>query len=381
MLLIYRSFRPCIKGKFRTSFWYFQLTEQYAGCTPKALHARPHRECRFWHDSYRCVEPNITEIGIDCVGVAYFYQDKQWPPRDKIPSALLYRKQEDGTDKLVAWGADAEDADVEVYPTPASTFTPVSRVSKREWFKILLHTGYLELYQTRERVLHREVRRWITDYLTCLYTWIKVEISTQISCKDWSELQVAFAFAVPDRWSLEDRVALGDYNACIKDAGFLNGGAGHRVLMQTEAAAAASYFEQNEVGIHWMDRQKVLVIDAGGGTIDVAICLARIFNSVPRFTSTQVLGSITGVCGANWFMRLEHCVERKVLQEKETMKIGLPWSALQPIVRKQLRQARGIRNLLQDTVPDYAVLLRTLESSIDHVSADGGETNEITLSS
>ena len=316
--------------------------------------------------------------------MVYFYQDKQWRPPAKIPSALLYQKQEDGTDKLMAWGDEAEVADVadvEVYSTPASTSTPVSRGSKREWFKILLHTGYLELYQTREKILHREVRRWITDYLTCLYTWIKVDISIRLSLEDWSELQVAFAFAVPDRWSLEDRVALGDYNACIKDAGFLNGGAGHRMLMQTEATAAASYFEQNEVGIHWMDRQKVLVIDAGGSTIDVAICLARIFNSVPRFTSTRVLGSITGVCGANWLMRLENCIERKVFQERETTKIRVPWSKLQPFVRKELRKATGIPNLLQDTVPDYPVLLRTMGSSIDHVSAAGTEANEITLSS
>ena len=174
--------------------------------------------------------------------MAYYYQNRQYPPSTKTPSVVLY-EVEDERETLISWGTHAAGATVTSIPPP-STSTQ-SRIIKRDWFKILLHMGYLKLYQDRhERVEHRDVKRWVRDYLKSLYEWIKADITKTLYMNDWSSLQVVFAFAAPDQWSLDDRSALSDFNSCIGDAGFLTGGSKHRILMTTEAVAAASYFSQ-----------------------------------------------------------------------------------------------------------------------------------------
>ncbi|MCJ1397107.1 hypothetical protein MMC11_000299 [Xylographa trunciseda] len=155
---------------------------------------------------------------------------------------------------------------------------------------------------------------------------------------DWFQLEVVFAFAVPDLWHLEDRVALTNFNTCIHDAGFLTGGNGHRLRIHTEAAVAASSIIRSIPGMLCPTSQKVLVLDAGGSTLDIAVCDVQNSNNVARFTSIQAIGSIMGVGGVNYLMNLESCFQHK-LQHGLQAKAGVPsWTRIQPRVREKLNE-------------------------------------------
>ncbi|MCJ1317475.1 hypothetical protein MMC15_002800 [Xylographa vitiligo] len=130
--------------------------------------------------------------------------------------------------------------------------------------------------------------------------------------KDWSQLEVVFAFAVPDQWALDDQVALTNFNICIRDAGFLNGGEGPRLRIYTEAVAVASSIVRSIPGMLCPSSQKVLVLDAGGSTVGIAVCSVQHKNNVPRSTSIMAIGSIMGVGGSNYHMKLERCFRRKL---------------------------------------------------------------------
>ena len=268
-------------------------------------------------------------------------------PLNKIPTVLLYERQEDGQMSLLEWGIAAARAAV----TESTT--------KIEWFKVLLHGGYLEMYQSRKRVDHIEVKRWVIDYLSRLRLMIEEAAKGFLKdVDDWSGLRVIFAFAAPDLWSLEDRVALSNYFSCIKDAGFGRDGPGHRVLMESEAVAAAAYFEGIEPGQTWKDREAGLVIDSGGGTMDINRGIVHIANKTPRFTTLQVLGTVTGVCGVNYLIRLEECFKEQLLCGSKTTKTKLPWSKLQPY----------LRNIL--TIKVEALMKENVVISVDLASLD-----------
>ena len=289
----------------------------------------------------------------------------------------MYRKQ-DGQEELVGWGDGAADRPASAAVTAAKLEDPV--LVTRDWFKIFLHNGYFKLYQAREQeVRHQDVKRWITDYLTCLHAWIKSSARPQSARTDWADIEIVFAFAVPDRWVLEDRDAISDYSACIKDAGFGGDGPGHRVLMESEAAAAASYFNKTEAGLFCTDRQQVIVIDAGGSTVDIALCIARVFNGVTSFTSTQSIGSITTLGGTNYLMRLEQSFERKLLRGSDTTRSALPWSLLRPRVRQHLREEDTTVQLLEESPSECTVIFRDLGMFPDDVAA-GIRRSCITLS-
>ncbi|MCJ1377408.1 hypothetical protein MMC17_000503, partial [Xylographa soralifera] len=228
--------------------------------------------------------------------VAYWYNNKSWS-RPKIPTVLVYQKQADGQDAVLEWG-------VEIDTVGSSSCT------KREWFKILLSTDYLDLNQSREVIALAEVKKWITDYLRCLYQWMYLDCKARFE-EDWTQLEVVFAFAVPDMWPLEDRPALTNFNACIRDAGFLDGGPGHRLRIHTEAVAAATSIVRSIPGMLCPSSTKVLVLDAGGSTVDIVLCDVQHFNNVPRFTSIQAIGSIMGIGGVNYHMKLERCFRHK----------------------------------------------------------------------
>ncbi|MCJ1389772.1 hypothetical protein MMC18_002629 [Xylographa bjoerkii] len=253
-----------------------------------------------------------VDFGMTATGVVYFDDNGLNSSVSKIPTVLLYQKQADGQDTVLKWGLEAETAGA-------------TSCMRREWFKILLHIGYLELNQSREVIAHAEVKKWITDYLRCLYYWIHIDCETWLG-KDWSQLEVVFAFAVPDLWPLEDRVALTNFNACIHDAGFLTGGPGHRLLVHTEAVAAASSFIRFGPGI----------------TLDIAVCRTQTQNDVPRFTSTQAVGSIMGVGGINYLMKLETGFRHKLQSGLLSTASALTWAMIRQRVRQRLNMSSCI---------------------------------------
>ncbi|MCJ1431768.1 hypothetical protein MMC27_001123 [Xylographa pallens] len=151
-------------------------------------------------------------------------------------------------------------------------------------------------------------------------------------------------FAVPDLWPLEDRGALTKFNICVHDTGFLTGGEGHRLRVYTEAVAAASSIVRSNPGMLCTPSQKVLVLDAGGSTVDIAVCRVQLSDNIPRFVAIQAIGSIMGVGGINYLMKLERCFRYKL--DHGLPAGGLTWTMVQHVVRRELNEPSCIDSAL-----------------------------------
>ncbi|KAI9880732.1 MAG: hypothetical protein M1830_001015 [Pleopsidium flavum] len=162
----------------------------------------------------------------------------------------------------------------------------------------------------------------------------------------------------------------------FSDAGFASGGPKHRVLMTTEAVAAVSSFIPAKP--HSADREKVLVIDAGGSTLDLPICCTHGRNATLYFTPSDVIGSITHVWGANYLMRFETYFKKQLDQRLDSTRDRLTWPILQQHVRRELKGSLMMKQVLQDH-PRCQISLDGLGQFADDTSA-GIARNRISLS-
>ena len=67
------------------------------------------------------------------------------------------------------------------------------------------------------------------------------------------------------------------------------GGEGHRLRVYTEAVAVASSIVRSILGMLCPSSQKMLVLDVGGSTMDIAVCFVQHSKSMPRFTAIQAI--------------------------------------------------------------------------------------------
>ena len=119
------------------------------------------------------------------------------------------------------------------------------------------------------------------------------------------------------------------------------------------------------------------MIDAGGSTLDLAICRAHGPDPVLTFTLSEFVGSITDVCGANYFMRLEKYLKKRLDQGSNATRGTLTWPVLQQHVRQQLKESTVIERVLQDS--RCRIILKALGEFADDTSA-GIVENQISLS-
>ncbi|KAM0795114.1 hypothetical protein BDR22DRAFT_814045 [Usnea florida] len=199
------------------------------------------------------------DFGMTSTGVAYSVDPawpqpktiQRWPGRmlnelsNKVPTKIQY---DEHTGQVKKWGfqcnPDEEGADI------------------KEFFKLHLDPSYED--QRPNRPSTANARRWLRDYLRCLYGHIRGIFSD--SFPKWTAQRTEFVFSVPTTWNNPKMIA--DLEGIVKDAGFGSDGAEHRsIIGLTEAEAAAVYasqrqFEQGDI---------ILVCDAGGGTTDVNV--------------------------------------------------------------------------------------------------------------
>lgn len=300
-------------------------------------------------------------ILINAIAVSYYYQGitslVRFNSVVKVPTILLYETINEQEEQLRAWAHEAETIRKNG-SFPSTSTNPIYKF--REWFKILNCTSYLEVKQRHEVGLtHAKVKKWITDFLRNLYLYIETDFCERHV--NWDNMHVVFIFGIPDLWSLEDRAAVESFKNCIENAGFASGHSErdtlqHEVHIQTEAVAAA-HFMIGEQPTRSNDGENMLIMDIGGGTLDIALCQAYLHQGVLMVKSVQSICSIVGTCGANYLMKVEECIEKQWLKGDSTRIKAHPWRTIQSHVRSDLRE-----NIVRDHFKwDIPVLLGKIE--------------------
>ncbi|ETI22823.1 hypothetical protein G647_06899 [Cladophialophora carrionii CBS 160.54] len=213
------------------------------------------------------------DVGMTCTGVAYIIQSpaiemveprtiQKWSGRgaakaDKVPTSLCYRGRE------VVWGFDTQRDEIDD-----------SEV--HDWFKIFLDEKEFEKFRSRGDDVppsHGHVKKYYRDFLRKLYAHIKKILSTELPALSFEDETIQFIFSVPTTWS--PGVAE-DLRVLAREAGFGHDGANHSVeigLTEAEAAAVCTLGTETE---RYSNGDIMLVVDAGGGTTDLALLKAEL---------------------------------------------------------------------------------------------------------
>ncbi|ETI28894.1 hypothetical protein G647_01346 [Cladophialophora carrionii CBS 160.54] len=222
-----------------------------------------------------------VDFGMTFTGVAWSCEEDQppqplyqdWPGsapsevHQKVPTLLVYESSKQGRgrpgssrgQKLSSWGLLALD-DEERYAPDKSI---------REFFKLFLDEKVLRA-QSPEYVSdtsHKDVQHWFQDYLSKIYEHIKSRF-TDTRPELWQG-PVRFVFSVPTTWSPE---VVECFKRIIKKAGFADGSMrGHSAEVTLTEAQAAAVGTAHERKSTLKKGQIILVVDAGGGTTDIAL--------------------------------------------------------------------------------------------------------------
>ena len=144
-------------------------------------------------------------------------------------------------EKVDSWGFQADAPDQSDHPNPV----------RQKYFKLWLDAAYLrEVFPASAGgPTHGDVKKWFTDFLNCLYTHIKQELSNGPFKEEWRK-KVEFVFSIPTTWKSQN--VFTTYKECIEKAGFKSGGKKHTYSIGlTEAEAAAIYtFKGKALKIH-----------------------------------------------------------------------------------------------------------------------------------
>lgn len=169
-----------------------------------------------------------------------------------------------------------------------------------------------------------------------MYTCIKEELEAAVlRGTQWRDADIEFIFSVPTTWTA---VAVTQtFEGVIHEAGFASGGANHKVLIgltEAEAAAVHTFATEREA---YSDGQIILVVDAGGGTTDLA--LLRAHKTVNGKLALKALDSVHGLELGSVevdlafedlaFERLKSCASQ----------LGLSHKACEKVARKMAREA------------------------------------------
>ncbi|KIW94189.1 uncharacterized protein Z519_05505 [Cladophialophora bantiana CBS 173.52] len=181
---------------------------------------------------------------------------QKWPGNGTVPTSLSYRRNK------IYWGfqTQQEDEDLEVH----------------DWFKIFLDKREYEKFRLRGEDVppsHADVKSYYRDFLKMLYAHIKKMLGTELPALSFEDETIEFIFSVPTTWS--PGVAE-DLRTLAREAGFGQDGVNHSVeigLTEAEAAAVCTLGTESE---RYTDGDIMLVVDAGGGTTDLALLKAEV---------------------------------------------------------------------------------------------------------
>ncbi|KIW66690.1 hypothetical protein PV04_05998 [Phialophora macrospora] len=290
------------------------------------------------------------DVGMTCTGVAYIIQSpaiemveprtiQKWSGNgaakaDKVPTSLCYRSGQ------IVWGFDTQRDDIDD-----------SEV--HDWFKIFLDEREFEKFRSRGEDVppsHAHVKRYYRDFLRKLYAHIKKILSTELPALSFEDETIQFIFSVPTTWS--PGVAE-DLRVLAREAGFGHDGANHVVeigLTEAEAAAVCTLGTETE---RYADGDIMLVVDAGGGTTDLALLKAEV-----KAGSRPTLRQLDDVRG----------------DEIGSVEIDVAFAKL---AQERLEEAAPYIDLDPDTIP--AVVKKMCKSAFKIVKEEYGNEDSIHL--
>ncbi|KAH6687208.1 hypothetical protein F5X68DRAFT_231686 [Plectosphaerella plurivora] len=225
------------------------------------------------------------DVGMSCTGVAFLNKSKGGDPRvqvfqnwqgkrveNKTPTRLKYPSDDhNGTAKPTSWGFGCE-----------SDLRDEDGGRTIEWFKVDLGD------HTKTAAEQENAKRYFADYLACLYKELKQYFTRAVlNGKEWDDAVIEFYFSVPATWSNETATL---FKTSASEAGFGSQPDFKVTASLTEPHAVAAYTLCEEGIIK--DGESVLIIDAGGGTVD--LCLLTVDDASKGRVSTTELEPVKG---------------------------------------------------------------------------------------
>ncbi|KAI1410289.1 hypothetical protein F5Y13DRAFT_202433 [Hypoxylon sp. FL1857] len=230
----------------------------------------------------QCVDMIVgIDVGMSGTGVAYsnlakhsyrpapVMEFKTWENRDeegKVPTKLVYDTGNIGQGPI-AWGFIKNDE-----PKP-----PSNHLSAKSFkTKFCPSSSSTMQQQLSDEDLLPPVDVLYEHFLSKLYDHIEKELSTKELTPlgtTWNKASIEFIFSFPATW---DMVAVEKFKGLARKAGF-GGHPGHGLVASLTEPEAVAIYSVNEDKIDLRDDKNILVVDAGGGTID--ICFANVKKS------------------------------------------------------------------------------------------------------
>lgn len=239
----------------------------------------------------------------------------------QVPTVICYRGG-----RFSSWGFETR---LEDFSDPG--------IDVAEWFKVYLdRKEYRDADNDSWPRSYDDVKRAFRDFLRQIYNCIKDELETAVlRGTQWRDANIEFIFSVPTTWTA---VAVTQtFEGIIQEAGFASGGVNHKVvigLTEAEAAAVHTLATEREAYSHG---QIILVVDAGGGTTDLA--LLRAHKAADAKLALKALDSVHGLELGSVevdlafedlaFERLKSCAHELSLSHK----------ACEKVARKMAREA------------------------------------------
>ena len=240
--------------------------------------------------------------------------------RNQVPTVVCYR-----SGRFSSWGFETSQED---FSDP--------EIDVGEWFKVYLdRKEYQDASDNSWPRSYDDVKRAFRDFLRQLYARIREELeSAVLRGTTWHDASVEFIFSVPTTWTAMSVTQT--FEGIIHEAGFTSGGVNHKVvigLTEPEAAAIHTFATEKET---YSDGQIILVVDAGGGTTDLALLKAN------KQTNGQMgLSELDNVRGLELGsveidVAFEDMVLERLLASKATL--GLSDRACEKAARKMARE-------------------------------------------
>lgn len=186
----------------------------------------------------------------------------------KMPTVLKYEDYSGSSGgHLISWGFQASES--------SNMIIEGEHFRIAEWFKPYLNPDYLKA-ASRLPAAHLpktdlEVRRWYVDYLRKLYETVQVKILKDAGISSWEAMHIEFRFTWPTTWTAVD---VESFRECTIAAGYQNDQKSHWVNLSTSEAQAAALYAAGQITDNVNDGESIMVVDVGGGTIDIAVVRA-----------------------------------------------------------------------------------------------------------
>lgn len=244
---------------------------------------------------------------------------------------------------------------------------------RREFFKIFMEAETLLEAQRRgfanAPTTTVEAEQYATDFLQQIYAHVKESIETQMGLQQsggWADMPVEFLFSVPTTWT--SLKMINRFKSIIRNAGFgvesLRHSA-HVDLTEAEAAAVATL----KTSAVTLDTDSLfLVVDAGGGTTDLALMQVTTVNQeIPQMSSVHQVSGI-GIGATLIDQRFVRLVARRLEAYPEVTATGqVPPDY--PLRLARSHQFRTVKHKFGErayTQPHYRIPLEGVSHSFNH---------------